>query len=333
MIAALKADFGKVNGIIHGAGVAGGGFIIRKEESAFDQVIGPKINGTWHLHRFTAEEDLDFFVVFSSTATLIPSAGQGDYTAANAYLDSFAAYRNSQGKRTLAINWPAWSETGMAVDHGVIDTVRLFRSISTADALTAFDSLVKSDITRSYVGSLNYEVISALKGELPMKVSRPIQAAVDSYVEKVHSREVSDAGEQSNEKIVIKGIEPDNLDKTEGKVARIWARVFDIQEIDIYENFYDKGGDSILAAQLLKELDKAYPDTIGISDIFTFPSVVELAKLIDERIGESTSYESEAAGMAEEFDSLLESIESGNMSIEDGLSFIKGQRGDVNESS
>ena len=110
-----------ITGVIHGAGVAGDGFIIRKDESMFREVIGPKVQGTWILSELTREDRPDFFVMFSSIATIIGEGGQGDYTAANSYLDAFSAYRSrSEGGRTVTINWPAWKETGMAADYGVI---------------------------------------------------------------------------------------------------------------------------------------------------------------------------------------------------------------------
>lgn len=320
LIEDLKAGFGKINGIIHSAGVAGDGFVLRKDEKVFNQVIDPKINGAWLLHKATIEEEVEFFVVFSSVATLVPAAGQGDYTAANSYLDAFAAYRSLQGKKTLAINWPAWNETGMAVEHGLKDNDTLFRSISTERALGYLDALLKSTRTRAYVGDLNYKVLYSLKDELPVRMSQSVRAAVEKYGKGM--RDVKNLKKD----ITIKGISEDEMDTTKGRVARIWAQVFDIQEIDVYADFYDMGGDSILAAQLLKEIDKYYPSLIGITDVFSYPSIMELAYTLDERIGQQAAEETVEEDLENTFDKLLDSIETGNMSIEEGLNFIKGER-------
>ncbi|NEQ40111.1 MAG: KR domain-containing protein, partial [Okeania sp. SIO3I5] len=77
-------------------------------------VMSPKVIGTWHLHKLTQNLPLDFFVCFSSMVSLIGSPGQGNYAAANAFMDALASYRRSQGLSGLAINWGAWASGGMA---------------------------------------------------------------------------------------------------------------------------------------------------------------------------------------------------------------------------
>lgn len=329
LVSCLKADFGKINGIIHGAGIAGDGFLIRKDESILKKVIAPKIDGTWLLDKATKEEELEFFIVFSSAATLVPSAGQGDYTAANSYLDAFTSCRSIEGKNTLCINWPAWSETGMAFEHGMVNTDTFFKAISITDALDIFDLLISSTAARAYVGELNYKAISSLKGEIPMQISESIKAEAEKY--SLVNLRVKGGEDKAVKDILIKGIEKDMLSPTLNKVAHIWAQVFDFNEIDIYKSFYDMGGDSILAAQLIKDIDKSYPDTIGISDIFEYPSVIELSHIIDERTGQPAINEDGDDNVLSIFNDVLDSIETGGMSISEGINMIKDKRSDKNE--
>ena len=70
--------------------------------------------GAWNLHRLTSSLELDFFVLFSSAATLIGSPGQGNYAAANAFMDGLAHHRKAKGLPALSIDWGAWAEAGMA---------------------------------------------------------------------------------------------------------------------------------------------------------------------------------------------------------------------------
>ncbi|PYS76016.1 MAG: hypothetical protein DMF66_17050, partial [Acidobacteria bacterium] len=80
----------------------------------FLNVLGPKARGGWHLHRLTRDLPLDFFVLFSSAASLLGSPGQANHAAANAFLDALAHRRRASGLHGLSINWGAWSGVGAA---------------------------------------------------------------------------------------------------------------------------------------------------------------------------------------------------------------------------
>jgi NADPH:quinone reductase-like Zn-dependent oxidoreductase len=75
---------------------------------------GPKADGAWNLHTATLDAPLDFFVMFSSAAAVLASPGQGNYVAANAFLDALAHHRRARGQAGLAINWGLWAEVGLA---------------------------------------------------------------------------------------------------------------------------------------------------------------------------------------------------------------------------
>jgi acyl transferase domain-containing protein len=108
--------WGAVHGVIHAAGVPGGGVISRKDRAAADAVLSPKVQGTLALAAAFPPEELDLFVLCSSLNSVIGAYGQVDYCAANAFLDAFAGSRPTVAGRTVAIAWDAWSEAGMAVE-------------------------------------------------------------------------------------------------------------------------------------------------------------------------------------------------------------------------
>lgn len=112
--AQVMAAHGQINGIIHAAGLPGGGMIQRKTMADVTRVMAPKVQGTLILHAICREIPLDFFVLCSSLNAVVPRLGQVDYTAANAFLDAFASYARSVGQRTISINWETWQEIGMA---------------------------------------------------------------------------------------------------------------------------------------------------------------------------------------------------------------------------
>ena len=86
-----------LRGVVHAAGVLDDGILEQQTWSRFAGVMAPKVFGAWNLHRLTLSSDLDFFVLFSAAATLIGSPGQGNYTAANAFMDGLAHHRKAKG--------------------------------------------------------------------------------------------------------------------------------------------------------------------------------------------------------------------------------------------
>ncbi|MCU0287246.1 MAG: SDR family NAD(P)-dependent oxidoreductase, partial [Acidobacteria bacterium] len=121
--------FGTINGVIHAAGLPGGGVIQLKTREVADKILAPKVKGTLALNTALENIRLDFFVLCSSINSVLPIFGQVDYSAANAFLDAFSFYKNTVDKTfTVSINWDAWQKVGMAtapgprlVDHPLFD--------------------------------------------------------------------------------------------------------------------------------------------------------------------------------------------------------------------
>ncbi len=99
---------------MHTAAVVDDALVLDLSPERFLPVMGPKIAGTWNLHEATLNENLDFFILFSSIAAVHPQPGMGSYAAANAFLDSFAQYRRALGKPAISVNWGGWNQIGLA---------------------------------------------------------------------------------------------------------------------------------------------------------------------------------------------------------------------------
>ena len=104
MLAACEAA-GPLRGVIHAAGGLDDGVLSRQNAERFGRVLAPKVKGAWHLDRLTRGAPLDFFVAFSSIASLLEDGGQGSYAAANAFLDGLMQRRRAMGLPGLSINW------------------------------------------------------------------------------------------------------------------------------------------------------------------------------------------------------------------------------------
>jgi len=103
-----------LRGVIHAAGFLDDGILQQQTWERFEKVLAPKVQGAWNLHVLTRNYPLDFFVMFSSVASLLGSAGQANYAAANGFLDALAHTRAQNGQTALSINWGAWRGLGLA---------------------------------------------------------------------------------------------------------------------------------------------------------------------------------------------------------------------------
>ena len=115
-VSRILGEIPDLRGIVHAAGVLADGMIVGMSDEKFITPFGAKALGASNLHTLAGE--LDFFVMFSGGASLMGSPGQGNYSAANAYMDALAHYRRAAGLPALSINWGAWADIGMAAALG-----------------------------------------------------------------------------------------------------------------------------------------------------------------------------------------------------------------------
>jgi acyl transferase domain-containing protein/acyl carrier protein len=158
LVAGAKARFAALNGVIHSAGVNDDALLIRKDRERFRRVLGPKVQGTLHLDRFTADEPLDLFVLFSSGAGSFGNVGQTDYAYANAFMDAFAEHRErararrQRYGRTLSIGWPYWLAGGMQVSADDLQRTEARTGLSalpTEIGIAYWETLLRSDLPRA----------------------------------------------------------------------------------------------------------------------------------------------------------------------------------------
>ena len=281
VISDLRSKFTRINGVFHIAGNAGDGFIRLRTKSDFRNVLAPKIEGTWVLDRLTQEDELDFFVMFSSVSSIISEAGQADYAGANSYLDSYSNYAIRNGKRFIAINWPAWSETGMAVEYKVDLTKEIFSPISTAEAVDVMINILNKNINGAVIGKLNFGNYNMnqmnILGFSPEFTEKLIHSdgfyRTNMYYSKNLNSNIFD--------IVLLGREDGgSYSKTERDIAKIIGSVLNLKEINIYDDFLDLGGNSIIAVKIEMDLkEKNIP--LNVEDLYQYKTVRNLAQHLD----------------------------------------------------
>ncbi len=121
LCAFARASFGPIHGVLHAAGAIRDSLIAKQDPAALGAVIDPKLRGAGWLDAATREDPLDLMVLFASISSLAGTVGQGAYAYANAWLDQFAAWRDTlvasgqRRGRTIAIDWPYWRDGGMRI--------------------------------------------------------------------------------------------------------------------------------------------------------------------------------------------------------------------------
>ncbi len=288
VMADIRGRYGKISGVVHAAGIAGSGFLALKSEATFLEVLAPKISGTLNLHELTKDDPLDLFVLFSSVASLLGLPGQGDYSSASAFLDSFAAFRRSAGRPALSIGWPAWKEAGMAVREGnARDT--LFAAITNLQGKRALASALRQRLAHVWVGE--FRPAPAFLEFLRVGLGKNLHRALASGP---HTAAGAD-GVRINP-VALKGRENGIYSDMEMKVGACWGMALGYAEIHVASNFYELGGDSLMAMKVVDAIVRQTGIQVSVPEIFRYPTIAGLSARLDGNIG-SVSQGGEPKGL------------------------------------
>ena len=308
----LRDKYTKINGVINAAGVAGDGFIYHKDWKVFENVLKPKIHGSWNLDNVTASDDLDFFVMCSSQTSIFGAPGQSDYAAANAFLDGFTHYRSMMKKRSLTIDWTGWSEAGMAASNENAMRQSYVKFLTNEEGALAFAYALKSNEERILIGKYDMEKIE----NYPYKLNDKI--GLDEIKE--DEELITDQEENSEisfEDIVVYGKNAEELSEVEKKIVCIWANVLNTTEVDVYDKFFEIGGNSLLALNLQKALNAEFGSDLTITDIFVYSSIIELSGHIDSNSSSKseshTKETNQTAPIDNDIDELYEKLMNGEL--------------------
>ncbi|MCL6589234.1 MAG: SDR family oxidoreductase [Firmicutes bacterium] len=275
-ITGIRNQFGVIHGIIHCAGAPGEGFLARKTESALRQVLAPKVRGAWLLDYYTRPDNLDFMILFSSLTAVTGEPGQGDYTAANAYLDSFAAWRERRGSRTLSIAWTSWRDTGMAYDHGVSGDGTFF-ALPTSAALEAWRQVLRKPLTQVCIGAFNFQKADWIRAlfrdrvELPDIVEAELAGRLNGGTENAAGLPVV--------RLTSRGL-GEAVTGTEFRLAQVWGQTLGLNEIDRDDDFFSLGGNSLLLIKLETDLEKS-GFRVTAQDLSLYSTIRKLASFLE----------------------------------------------------
>ncbi|WP_213455451.1 type I polyketide synthase, partial [Rhizomonospora bruguierae] len=159
-----------LTGVVHLAGVVDDALITELNCGRMDTVLCPKAGGAWHLHELTAELNLAAFVLYSSATGVLGAAGQGNYAAANAFLDALAAHRRAAGLPARSLAWGLWS-SGMAAGLSDAELHRMQRNgllpLSDEQGLALLDAALAVDAATVLPIRLDLKTLAEAGQSLP----------------------------------------------------------------------------------------------------------------------------------------------------------------------
>ncbi len=141
----LKRERPPIAGVFHAAGVLDDALLAQQTPDRIASVLAPKLTGGLLLDRLTRDLPIEHFVLFSSSAALLGSAGQVNHSAANACLDALAERRRAEGLPAVSLCWGAWAEIGAAARAGSGVARRGLQPMAPQDALAALDHAMTAE--------------------------------------------------------------------------------------------------------------------------------------------------------------------------------------------
>ncbi|MCP5425305.1 MAG: SDR family NAD(P)-dependent oxidoreductase [Gammaproteobacteria bacterium] len=276
LFATLRRDLPPLRGVFHAAGTLDDGVVQEQTVDRFAHVMAPKVLGAWHLHRLTRDLPLHCFVLFSSVASLLGSAGQANHAAANAFLDSLASFRRAQGLAATAINWGAWSEVGAAAGDVVRQRMKLkgLGQISPAQGLAILEDALRQDAVQ--VGVLPVENAAALAASLDgSPFCSELATAPDRPVETKPSEDLLrrlESAPVEQRRSILNAYLQEQIAQVLGLDAGI--------TVPINEGFFQLGMDSLTSVELRNRLQSALNGGLPSTVTLDYPTVVELAEYL-----------------------------------------------------
>ncbi|WP_433697148.1 SDR family NAD(P)-dependent oxidoreductase [Nocardiopsis sp. CA-288880] len=273
-----KQHHGRLDGVLHAAGVPSTGLTQFKDTGGIDRVLAPKVAGTRALMRELVGEDVGFVVLFSSVAAVTGGgAGQLDYCAANAYLDAYACSEPLPGTRVVSIGWSewVWNPWSDGLD-GYTDEVREFFvrqreafGIDREHGWRAMVDVLRSGEPHLAVSTQDLNTILDQTRRFTLKdlheASQPVGSGSMSY---------------PRPDLSVPYVAPRS--EAESAIAAVWQELLGLREVGVEDNFFELGGNSLIGVSAVAEIRASLDlDRLAPNAIVQAPTVAALAALVD----------------------------------------------------
>ncbi|MFE7546366.1 type I polyketide synthase, partial [Streptomyces platensis] len=283
VLAGIPAD-APLTGVVHTAGVLDDGIIGSLTPERLDTVLRPKADAAWNLHELTQDLDLSAFVLFSSAAGVLGSAGQGNYAAANTFLDALAQHRRLSGLPGTSLAWGLWADaSGMTGQLSDADLRRMAADgvlpVSAAEGVDLFDAAIAVESALSVPIHLDVRALAAASS-VPAILHRLIP------VRRRTAAAGGGAGSTLRDRLVgLTKADQDRalLDLVTAQVALVLG-YSDSSGLDASRAFKDLGFDSLTAVELRNRMDNATGLRLPATLIFDYPTPSAMVRHLREEL-------------------------------------------------
>ncbi|WP_443678457.1 SDR family NAD(P)-dependent oxidoreductase [Prauserella cavernicola] len=295
-------------GVVHAAGVLDDGVLFALTPERVDTVLRPKADAAWHLHELTRGRDLRLFAMFSSAAGVFGAPGQGNYAAANAFLDALAQHRRRAGLPAQSLAWGLWAErsglTADLEDGGDRLGRRGVRPLSTTDGVALFGAVLDSGETCAVPVDLDTEVF---RGDVPSLLSSVVRGG---------AKRAAASAPATTARLRLDGLSPEECEDRLTEVVRVQAAAVlgqdDPAGISARQQFKAHGFDSLTAIELRNRLAAATGLTLPATVMFDHPTPGLLAAYLRDRLQPEVDSSQLAEAALGELERALNGVESGH---------------------
>ena len=283
-LAQVIAASGPLTGVVHAAGVLDDGITGSLTPARIEAVMRPKADAAWYLHELTKDMDLDTFVLFSSLAGTWGSAGQGNYAAANAFLDGLAATRRRQGLTATALAWGPWQQsggmTGQLTDASWRRLARAgFKPLADDEGLTLLDAAAAAGDALLVPVRLDMASLRSLGDELS-----PLLSGLVRPVRRAAGQVPANGGGRSGLAARLEGLQATEQTAVIRQVVLAkTAQVLGMTGMDAHDagrSFRDLGFDSLTAVELRNQLNAVTGLRLPATLVFDYPTPEELTGFV-----------------------------------------------------
>ncbi|MFN3647966.1 MAG: amino acid adenylation domain-containing protein [Armatimonadota bacterium] len=278
----IDRELGPLAGVVHSAGTLDDAPLLEQDWERFERVMGAKVAGAWNLHCLTRDRPLDFFVLFSSAASVLGSAQQANHCAANAALDGLAHARRAQGLPASSINWGVWSGIGEAARRGFDrHAERLgLGTISPDLGIAAFARLLADPAAQTVVlPGADWARFTGAFGERVPSLLRELGGARVP----VSGGPVAVASELRG---ALQGVSPEERPRAvEARLAEMVAAIVGLKaKPDTRLPFTDYGFDSLMAVDLKNRVEAELGVSIPLGRILEGSTIAEVVRFVVEQL-------------------------------------------------